>query len=90
MDTTVKATRRKIIDIPEDIFRYLSVKAAMQGTNLKRYIEGLLAKDVEDMLAGMDDNDAYWWLSKNEPDGHVRVGEKEKQDFENWLGIERK
>lgn len=46
MDTTVKATRRKIIDIPEDIFRYLSVKAAMQGTNLKRYIEGLLAKDV--------------------------------------------
>ena len=31
MDTTVKATRRKIIDIPEDIFRYLSVKAAMQG-----------------------------------------------------------
>ena len=68
MDTTVKATRRKIIDIPEDIFRYLSVKAAMQGTNLKRYIEGLLAKDVEDMLAGMDDNDAYRWLSKNEPD----------------------
>ena len=87
MDTTVKATRRKIIDIPEDIFRYLSVKAAMQGTNLKRYIEGLLAKDVEDI---MDDNDAYRWLSKNEPDGHVRVGEKEKQDFENWLGIERK
>lgn len=42
------------------------------------------------MLAGMDDNDAYRWLSKNEPDGHVRVGEKEKQDFENWLGIERK
>lgn len=81
MDTTVKATRRKIIDIPEDIFRYLSVKAAMQGTNLKRYIEGLLAKDVEDMLAGMDDNDAYRWLSKNEPDGHVRVGEKEKQDL---------
>ena len=78
MDTTVKATRRKIIDIPEDIFRYLSVKAAMQGTNLKRYIEGLLAKDVEDMLAGMDDNDAYRWLSKNEPDGHVRVGEKER------------
>ena len=42
------------------------------------------------MLAGMDDNDAYRWLSKNEPDEHVRVGEKEKQDFENWLGIERK
>ena len=42
------------------------------------------------MVAGMDDNEAYQWLSKNEPDGHVRVGKKEKRDFENWLGIERK
>ena len=82
MDTAIKITKRKVIDIPEDI--------AMQGTNLKKYIEGLLAKDVEDMVAGMDDNEAYQWLSKNEPDGHVRVGEKEKRDFENWLGIERK
>ncbi len=62
----------------------------MQGTNLKKYIEGLLAKDVEDMVAGMDNNEAYQWLSRNEPDGHVRAGEKEKRDFENWLGIERK
>ena len=90
MDTAIKLTKRKVIDIPEDIFRFLSVKAAMQGTNLKRYIESLLAKDVEDMVSGMDDNEAYRWISKNEPDGHVKVGEKEKQDFENWLGIERK
>ena len=90
MDTAIKLTKRKVIDIPEDIFRFLSVKAAMQGTNLKRYIESLLAKDVEDMVAGMDDGEAYRWLSKHEPDGHVKVGEKEKQDFENWLGIERK
>ena len=83
MDTTIKLTKRKVIDIPEDIFRFLSVKAAMQGTNLKRYIESLLAKDVEDMIAGMDDSEAYRWLSKHEPDGHVKVGEKEKQDFEN-------
>ena len=62
----------------------------MQGTNLKKYIEGLLAKDVEDMVAGMDNNEAYQWLSRNEPDSHVRAGEKEKRDFENWLGIERK
>lgn len=88
MNTAIKITKRKVIDIPEDIFRYLSVKAAMQGTNLKKYIEGLLAKDVEDMVAGMNDNEAYQWLSRNEPDGHVRVGEKEKRDFENWLGNE--
>ena len=90
MDTAIKLTKRKVIDIPEDVFRFLSVKAAMQGTNLKRYIESLLAKDVEDMVAGMDDNETYRWLSKSEPDGHVKVEEKEKQDFENWLGIERK
>ena len=90
MDTAIKLTKRKVIDIPEDIFRFLSVKAAMQGTNLKRYIESLLAKDVEDMVAEMDDSEAYRWLSKHEPDGHVKVGEKEKQDFENWLGIERR
>ena len=90
MDTAIKLTKRKVIDIPEDVFRFLSVKAAMQGTNLKRYIESLLAKDVEDMVAGMDDNETYRWLSKYEPDGHVKVEEKEKQDFENWLGIERK
>ena len=90
MDTAIKFTKRKVIDIPEDIFRFLSVKAAMQGTNLKRYIESLLAKDVEDMVTEMDDSEAYRWLSKHEPDGHVKVEKKEKQDFENWLGIERK
>ena len=35
MDTAIKITKRKVIDIPEDIFRYLSVKAAMQGTTCK-------------------------------------------------------
>ena len=90
MDTAIRNTKRKVIDIPEDIFRCLSVKAAMKGTNLKRYIEGLLAKDVENMVSAMDDDEAYRWFSENEPDGHVKVIGEEKQDFEEWLGIERK
>ena len=89
MDTAIKFTKRKMIDIPEDIFRFLSMKASMQGVNLKSYIENLLAKDVEDMVAGMDDDEAYRWLSKHKPEGHVKAGEGEKQDFEKWLGIER-
>ena len=38
MELAVKTRRRKVIDIPEDVFRYLSIKAVAQGTNLKRYI----------------------------------------------------
>ena len=86
MDTTISTTRRKIIDIPEDVFRYLSIKAASNGTNLKRYIENLLKKDVEDM----DDNAAYAYLSKEKPDGHIMVGKEEKKDFEKWLNVESK
>lgn len=89
MDTAIKVTKKKVIDIPEDIFRYLSMKAAWQGTNLKKYIEGLLVKDVEDIVANMDDSEAYKWLSEHEPEGHVMVSKAEKHDFENWLGIRK-
>lgn len=89
MELAVKTSRRKVIDIPEDIFRYLSIKAVAQGTNLKRYIENLLAKDVEDMVAAMNDNEAYAWLLKNEPDGLIAVSEKEQEEFEQKLGIKR-
>lgn len=88
MDVAVK--RRKVIDIPEDVFRFLSIKAAAKGTNLKRYIENLLAEDANRTLANMTDADAYKWLSDNEPDGHIMVGKKEKADFENWLGVRNK
>ena len=47
MDTKLK--KRKLIDIPEDIFRELTLKAALNGQNLKNYIESLLAKDVADI-----------------------------------------
>ena len=89
MELAVKTSRRKVIDIPEDVFRYLSIKAVAQGTNLKRYIESLLAKDVEDMVAAMNDSEAYAWLLKHEPDGMVAVGEKEQEEFERKLGIKR-
>ena len=43
--------KRKVIDIPENVFKYLSIKAAANGMNLKKYIENLIAKDVEDIDA---------------------------------------
>lgn len=83
MEAAIKTTKRKVIDIPEDVFRNLSIKAASEGKNLKKYIEGLLAKDVE----GMDDSAIYTYLSRTKPDGHIMVNEKEQKEFEDWLEI---
>lgn len=47
--------KRNVFDIPDNIFRCLSIKAAAKGMNLKDYIEGLLEKDVEDMVGNIDD-----------------------------------
>ena len=87
MDAVIKNTKRKVIDIPEDVFRRLSIKAAAQGTNLKRYIEGLLAKDVEDAVANMADSEAYRWLSTHDPDGLVPAGKEEQDEFRKWLAV---
>ncbi len=84
METTL--TRKKLIDIPENVFRNLSIKAAANGTNLKKYIENLLIKDASDI----DDNKIYAYLSGTLPDGHKTVNEQDKKEFENWLGINSK
>lgn len=78
-----KKVRRKNIDIPEDTFRHLSVKAAAQGTNLKKYIENLLAKDVEDI----EDSELYRYLKQTKPEGKLTISDKEANEFENWLGV---
>lgn len=83
MNTVAIRTRRKNIDIREDVFHFLSIKAAASGTNLKNYIETLLEKDVEDM----DETTTYQYLCNTRPDGAIALSEKESKDFENWLGI---
>ena len=65
MNNTPVHTRRKIIDIREDVYRFLSIKAAASGTNLKNYIEALLEKEVEDM----DEAATYQYLCNVRPDG---------------------
>ncbi len=83
MNTAVIRTKRKNIDIREDVFHFLSIKAAASGTNLKNYIETLLEKEVEDM----DEAATYQYLCNTRPDGAVALDEKETEDFENWLEI---
>ena len=48
--------------------------------------EDLLVRDVEDLVANMDDEQAYKWLSKHEPEGLVPASKKEQEAFRKWLG----
>ena len=83
MNTATVPTKRKNIDIREDVYRFLSIKAAASGTNLKSYIEALLEKEVEDM----NEAATYQYLCTVRPDGDVELSEEETKDFENWLEL---
>ncbi len=87
MATAIKVpTRRKLIDIPENVFQTLNLKAAAMGTNLKKYIEDLLIRESEDM----DDAEVYKYLATTRPEGKVMLDTNEKNDFEAWLNQHRK
>lgn len=80
---TLIPSKRKIIDLDENTFKTLSIMAIQKGTNLKKYIEGLLS----DIADNYEDAKIYAQLSKNRPDGNVMLNKQEKDDFENWLGL---
>lgn len=89
METSIVSkmpSRRKLIDIPDDVFRTLTVKAATMGLNLKNYIEQLLVREANEM----DDADIYRYLVSTRPDGKVMLDAREKEDFEKWLESNRK
>lgn len=79
-------TRRKLIDIPEDVFQTLNLKATAMGTNLKKFIEDILVRESEDM----DDAEVYKYLVATRPEGKVMLNAEEKKDFEDWLNQHRK
>ncbi|GFI07471.1 hypothetical protein [Paramuribaculum intestinale] len=72
-----KSSHRKLIDIPEDVFTALSLKATSMGMNLKKYIEHLLIQEAEEM----DDAEVYKYLVSTRPEGKVMLNEQEKDDF---------
>jgi macrodomain Ter protein organizer (MatP/YcbG family) len=82
MNTTV-IKKRKVIDLDEQTFRILSIKAASTGTNLKVLIERMLS----DMAENIEDADMYKFLVQTEPDGKKILNKDEQNAFENWLGI---
>lgn len=76
-------SKRKIIDLDENTFKTLSIMAIQKGTNLKKYIEGILC----DLADNYEDAKIYAKLCKERLDGNVMLSQQEKDDFENWLGI---
>jgi len=76
--TTIK---RKLIDLPEDTFRNLSILAAAEGKSLKSYIESLLISEAK----LMSDEDIYTQLLKTLPEGKIVATAEEQKAFEQWL-----
>ncbi len=70
-------SRRKLIDIPEDVFTALSLKATSMGMNLKKYIEHLLIQEAEEM----EDAEVYKYLVSTRPEGRSMLNAQEKDDF---------
>ena len=79
MSTT--AFKRKIIDIPEDTFRNLSIMAAAEGTNLKSFIENMLISQAK----VISDEQIYQELLKTDLEGKMMATGEETREFESWL-----
>ena len=76
-------SRRKLIDIPEDVFRALSIRATAMGTNLKKLIEDILIREANDM----DDAEIYNYLASTRPEGKIMLSDAEQDEFERKMGI---
>ena len=81
--STLTPSKRKIINLDEPTFKTLSIMAIENGTNLKNYIEHILS----DIADNYEDARLYAKLSKERPEGHVKLNEQEKAEFEKWLGV---
>lgn len=75
--------KRKIIDIPEDTFRNLSIMAAAEGRNLKSFIENILISKAK----VLSDEDIYQELLNTDAEGKMMASEKETEEFEKWLDV---
>jgi hypothetical protein len=79
-------TKRKLIDLTEDTIRTLSVKAALEGTNVKKLIENMLLSEAirieEEAEYAM-----YVHLLQSDPNGKVYLSQEESLNLEKRLGL---
>ena len=81
--TIKQPVHRKLIDIPDDVFKTLNLKAAAMGTNLKKLIEDIVVREASDM----EDAEIYRYLVSTRPEGQEMLSESEQDDFERRMGI---
>jgi len=79
-------TKKKLIDIPHDVLHVLSIKAAMDGTNVKNFIERLLLLEANKIEATTDAK-IYLNLLESDPEGKQFLNKDETLSFEKRLGI---
>jgi hypothetical protein len=79
---SLKKKKRKIIDLPEDTFRALSILASANGKNLKSYIETILDNEAKILK-----EEQIYKVFLTDPDALEIVSTEEKLSFENWLGV---
>ena len=77
------SAKRKLIDIPDDTFRKLSIMAAAEGNSLKAFIENLLITEA----SFVNDEEIYRELLQSEPDGKIMASVEEQGAFEKWLKV---
>ena len=81
---TIKSQdHRKLIDIPDEVFKTLNLKAAAMGTNLKKLIEDIVIQEASDM----EDAEVYRYLVSARPEGKEMLSSQEQDDFEKRMGI---
>lgn len=83
MNTTALSKKKKLIELPEDTFKRLSVMAIAEGKSLKAFIENLLISESK----AIDDEALYRNLIQSDPEGKQYLNGKEKDDFEQLLGV---
>jgi hypothetical protein len=78
--------KRKLIDVREDTLRTLSVKAAMEGTSLKKLIEEMLINEADKIEADAEYK-LYVNLLQTDPDGKIYLNPEETLTFERQMGL---
>lgn len=83
MNTTALPRKKKLIELPEDAFKRLSIMAVAEGKSLKAFIENLLISESKTI----DDEAIYRILSKSDPEGQQYLTGEDKKEFETSLGV---
>ncbi|KAA6327874.1 hypothetical protein EZS27_023178 [termite gut metagenome] len=83
MNTIGRERQKKLIDLPKDTMKVLSLQAVSKGVSLKKYIEEILEEKVEETY-----EDLVLLQLSSTPEANEWLSDTEEQEFDNWLNNE--